>query len=265
MAHEIRDLTRFEHFLEVQSLHQRIFNLPPGGGIYPALLNTIAHNGGTVLGAFDRERLIGFIFGVLGRHQDGSLKLCSQTMGILPEYRGQSLGIALKWTQRTRALAQNIRLITWTFDPLVSRNAYLNLHKLGAVCRTYYVDLYKNYFGQILPSDRLLVEWNLTAPGVEERAAGRMPERQHPAAPTINAAQTDLLPATPNLLLTEPALHLQIPANIQQLKQTHPDIAKDWRLKTRAAFQTYFGKGYCATDLVRTAQNQTKYLLRRTA
>ncbi|NJN44457.1 MAG: hypothetical protein HC806_06880 [Anaerolineae bacterium] len=151
----IRDLQTYEEFTQVQALHRTIWGLEEG--LYPPMLNTVAHNGGVVLGTFDNEKMVGFSFAFLGRHLDGTLKLCSQTTGLLPEYRGKKLGEEMKWAQYDRALAASISLITWTVDPLEAPNANLNFRKLGGICRTYYENLIRRKFLRIR-------QWNALGP-----------------------------------------------------------------------------------------------------
>ncbi|MBK7451366.1 MAG: GNAT family N-acetyltransferase [Anaerolineales bacterium] len=104
------------------------------------VLITVVHNGGLVLGAFEEEKLIGFVFGFPGLEKtpDGPRpKHCSHQMGIHPEHRDSGIGFELKRAQWQMVRHQSLDHITWTFDPLLSRNAHLNIAKLGAVCSTY--------------------------------------------------------------------------------------------------------------------------------
>ncbi|MCI0527351.1 MAG: hypothetical protein L0Y56_07890, partial [Nitrospira sp.] len=141
----IRDLESYEEMWAVHRLQQAIWGLDdPTVGLYPPALNTAAKNGGVVLGAFDNEsgRMIGFLFSFLGREAGGPFKLCSQAMGVLKEWRRYGIAEALKQRQRERVLAQELPLITWTYDPLEGPNAHLNLHKLRAISRHYLRDIY---------------------------------------------------------------------------------------------------------------------------
>ncbi len=132
----VRDLTQYEEFLQVRDVQQQVWGFTGGEGLYPPVLNTAAENGGTVIGAFDGLKMIGFIYGFVGIHTDRRLKLCSQTMGILAEYRNKGIAATLKWAQRQRVLENGIDLITWTYDPLEAPNARLNLRTLGGMAHT---------------------------------------------------------------------------------------------------------------------------------
>ena len=102
----IRNLQTYDEFLQVHRVQQTIWGFgEPGVGLYPPFLFTASKNGGGVLGAFDPEgRMMGYIFSFLGREPGGPLKLCSQTMGVLAEWRDRGVATALKWAQRERAL-----------------------------------------------------------------------------------------------------------------------------------------------------------------
>src|SRR5512141_546470 len=124
---------------------------------------TIAKNGGVVLGAFAQDQLIGFVYGFVGTtdRADAHLKHTSHQMGVLPEWQSRGVGYALKVAQREAVRQQGLRLITWTYDPLESKNARLNIAKLGAVCNTYI----RNYYGELrdelnlgLATDRFQVD-----------------------------------------------------------------------------------------------------------
>jgi predicted GNAT superfamily acetyltransferase len=166
----IRDLTTYEEFVQVRDVQQACWGFTGGEGLYPPVLLTASQNGGTVLGAFDPQgasgtgdKMVGYLFGFLGLHENrGPLKLCSQTMGVLAEYRGRGIAEKLKWAQRDRVLKLGLKLVTWTYDPLEGPNAYLNLHKLNGIVCVYKRNVYGEHFGVLnegLPTDRFLVEW----------------------------------------------------------------------------------------------------------
>ena len=165
----IRDLCTFDECERVRDIQRRCWGFTDEDvGLYPPLLLTVSQNGGTVLGAFDGDELVGYLFGYPALHDPHGqrrLKIYSQTMGILPEYRNRGIAEQLKWAQRERALALGIELITWTFDPLEGANAHLNLHKLGGIVRTYKRNVYGERFGKLnegQPTDRFVVEWWIT-------------------------------------------------------------------------------------------------------
>jgi predicted GNAT superfamily acetyltransferase len=270
----IRTLATYQECVAAHRVQQACWGFKEGEGLYPPMLLTVAQNGGVVLGAFDeQDKLIGYIFGYLGRAAGGPLKLCSQTMGVLPAYRQAGVATALKLAQRERALAQGLPLITWTYDPLEAASAWLNLHKLGGLVRTYKRNVYGEHMGQLnkgLPTDRFLVEWWLESAHVNERidkSASQRAERgdwttitqvgQRDGAPELSAY---------DLALDTETLWVEIPYAFQALKQADPPLARDWRAKTGLIFEHYFERGYVAVDFVAPGESKTRrfgYILRR--
>lgn len=270
MNYTIRDLQTYEEMLGIHQLQQEIWGLEdPSMGLYPPLISTVAKNGGVVLGAFDNKtgKMVAFLFGFLGREPGGPLKLCSQNMGVLGEWRRYGIAEALKRAQRERVLAQELALITWTYDPLEGPNAHLNLHKLRAISRRYIQNLYGTNFGALnagLPSDRLLVEWWLRGTHLETA-----PELAWETAPQIFQIEGEGVRRQivhSDLGLQQEKILLETPADIHPLKAADMALALDWRLKVREAFETYFGKGYIATDFISNlsgGERRNRYLLQR--
>jgi chorismate synthase len=133
----IRSLETVAEYHACESLQHQVWAMPDDLEVVPLhILMPVQSHGGLLLGAFDGDALVGFVFGYLGMTQEGALKHCSHMMGVAPVYQSAGIGYQLKRAQREHALAQGHDLVTWTYDPLQSRNAYLNIRKLGAVCRT---------------------------------------------------------------------------------------------------------------------------------
>ncbi|MCB0163967.1 MAG: hypothetical protein KDI79_07075, partial [Anaerolineae bacterium] len=197
-----------------------------------------------------------FLFSFIGREKSGLFKLCSQNMGVLPEWRRHGVAEALKQEQRHRTIAQNLPLITWTYDPLEGPNANLNLHKLRAISRTYIEDYYGSNFGTLnagLPSDRLLVEWWVSGPR-QEIDKGLDYQDGTPIF-TVIGQGVDKKISHADGDLTADFLELESVPDIHPVKNADMALALDWRLKIRQAFETYFAKGYIAVDFVSTVTN----------
>lgn len=233
------------------------------------MLYSLACHGGHVLAAFDGERMIGVLIGFLGTSEDDSdrpamanLQVVSKRMVVLPAYRSHGVGYKLKLAQRAFAMRQGVRLITWTFDPLLSPNAHLNIRKLGAVCHTYLVDYYgtegEGGLAALGSSDRLLAEWWVTHRRVEERLSGKragLRLRQYLEANTrvINPAQPVDGFVTPpdDFTLPDTSLALvEIPDNYSDMIRVHLGLARAWRQHTRQIFLTLFERGYIVTDFL---------------
>lgn len=262
----IRTIDRPNELAEVIDLQRLVW---PGSEleIVPAhLLLTAVHNGGLLAGACAGKRLVGFVFSFLGFHESAEgrlLKHCSHMLGVHPEWRDAGIGRALKRYQREFVLRQGLTLITWTYDPLLARNAHLNIARLGAVCSTYLVDFYGELADGLnvgLPTDRFQVDWWIATSRVAGRlqpdpasrpdldaylAAGawlvNQPRTPGQPVPPTDTVLPDLLPTT--------AL-LEIPTDFLTLKSTDPAGALQWRLSTRKIFLALFDRGYTVTDFI---------------
>lgn len=264
----IRPLTTLEDMEAVEELQRMVWD-SPSTVIYRHMLVSFARNGGSVIGAFEGDTLIGFVVSYLGtEHPEGdrpamaNLKLVSQRMAVLPEYRNSGVGFELKLAQRQFAIKQGIRLVTWTFDPLQSRNAYLNIHKLGAIVREYYRDYYGTQPGPLVTlnsSDRLLVEWWVTGNRVEQRIGGKrsgltIEQYINGNAAILNTTQVghDDLPL-PVGKVRQPETRLamvEIPENFNAIVERDPELAVAWRAHIREALEGPLLAGYAITDFV---------------
>ena len=208
MSITIRPIETHAEYHALEQLQRDVWTLPDVEVVPLHVLLTAAKNGGLLLGAFDGERLVGFVFGFPGLTPEGRLKHCSHMAGVHPDYRDRGLGYSLKLAQREHVLAQGIDLITWTFDPLETRNASLNFHKLGAVCNTYIPNLYgemRDGLNAGLPSDRFQVDWWIASERVAQRLAEpplQLPSasafRLPPSAPSALRAGRRRFVANPN-------------------------------------------------------------------
>jgi predicted GNAT superfamily acetyltransferase len=274
MSVTIRDLKNYDEMVAVRHLQQDIWGFDdPNIGLYPPLLNTAAKNGGVVLGAFDDEtgQMVGFLFSFLGREPGGPFKLCSQNMGIKTGWRRHGIAEALKQLQRQRTIEQELPLITWTYDPLEGPNANLNLHKLRAITRTYWRDVYGSNFGTLnvgLPTDRLLVEWWVKGSRLDEEPDEEYEELvwDSPSIFESKGESTGRWIARADLSLDSEMVLLETPPDIHPLKKANIELALDWRLKVRNAFEKYFDKGYIAVDFISTierGERRNRYVLQK--
>ncbi len=240
----------------------------------PAALMIVSQRlGGVAAGAYDGDgTLAGFVFGMSGI-ENGVPVHWSDMLAVRADYRGGGLGIRLKGYQRDAVLAKGIRRMYWTFDPLESRNAHINLGRLGIVVREYVEDMYgrtDSPLHQGIGTDRFVALWRLDARRVERRLAG---ERSPPALEQLEGAPRVLDGGfRPPSKWPEPELRERddagrvlaaIPSNIQALKEEAPELAARWRHCTRTVFQSYLSRGYEVCELIGGAR-LSYYLLRRT-
>jgi predicted GNAT superfamily acetyltransferase len=176
-AINIRPLNVSEEIQGIAPLQRAIWGYSDLEIDAPAMLTVASQFAGQVLGAFDHERLIGFSFAVAALKAG---RLHSHRVGVLPDYQNLGIGRKLKLAQRDHALAQNISVIQWTFDPLQPRNAYFNIARLGVVSQTYLPNFYGITSSPLhggLPTDRLLAEWHLASDHVREVLSDTPPAR----------------------------------------------------------------------------------------
>ncbi len=226
---------------------------------------TAVKNGGMVLGAFWEERLIGFQYSFAGF--DGKKAyLCSHTLGIHPDFRGIGIGEKLKREQRIEAIRKGYDLITWTYDPLETVNANLNIKKLGAVCSRYL----ENCYGEMtdilnagVPSDRFQVEWRITNDRVNDilNQDARDHGGSHHSPRLIQVTTNGNGFAVPkdldmNCDQLDDTLFVPVPAEFQKIKKHDLNLAIDWRLKTRAVFTHYFQQGWQVVDFVKNDRSE---------
>lgn len=275
----IRPVESVADLRKLESLQITIWNMSEMEVVPARTMHAISYNGGLLLGAYDGDEVIGFIFAVIGTVQGleqrvdqvaaARLQLYSTIMGVLPSYQGQGIGYRLKLAQREFALRNGLRLVTWTYDPLESRNGWLNIGKLGAVCHQYLRDFHGEQGGinAGLNTDRFYVEWWVTGNRARSRVGrGRRPlsyeqliagratlinevhfdEAEIPLPP-VNFAESDA-----NLILVE------IPSDFQAVKRRDMDLARRWRAHTRILFEHYFEHKYIVTDFARRTDEEER-------
>jgi predicted GNAT superfamily acetyltransferase len=243
-----------DEMAQVEALQAAVW---PGSDveIVPAhLLLTVSHNGGLVAAAFEGSACVGVVWSFLGLDQRGGrLKQCSHQLGVHPDHRNSGLGFALKQFQWRWVREQGIGLITWTYDPLLARNAQLNIAKLGAVCNTYR----RNEYGPLrdalnvgLPTDRFQVDWWLDSEHAVSRMEGS--PRPEPTLATYRCKGAQVIdPLCDAPCPGSETVMVEILPDFLALKASDPGLALAWRLGTRRAFETLFAQGYTVTGFIR--------------
>lgn len=259
-----------------ERLQQEVWGFSDLAVIPGHLIHMVTGAGGLLLGAFDGigpgREMIGFALSVVGLLDGGVLRHHSLMAAVRPDWQDRGVGYRLKLAQRERVLAQGIRVITWTFDPLESRNAYFNLNKLGGVVAQYL----PNYFGELrdarnrgIDTDRFLCQWHLDAPRVKSYlGGGRPPALALGDVETINRTQR-----TPSGLRAPAGfrpdlgglnLLFEIPSDLQVLRKADLGLARTWRLEARRALGTYLDEGYLVISLFRQG-DRSFLVLKRTS
>ncbi len=241
---EIRECVTLDDLAECVQLQRDVFALPEVE-LSPVRHFVVTKNaGGFVLGAYDGERLAGFVLSVPAFLR-GERAFYSHMTGVRPEYQSHGIGARLKWAQRVRALAEGVQFIKWTFEPVKSRNAYFNLEKLGAAVFEYQPNFYGTDYTTAaqteekigLASDRLFAEWDLKDAKVRALAAGEK---------FINSHKPDAV--------------IDIMSDWLALVESDPAAALAEQLRIRGEFQTAFANGLVGRGFKRD-DKRPSYLL----
>lgn len=248
-----QSLKTMDDMIRVSELEKEVWGMSP---IPTHQTLTAVKNGGIVVGAFDGEQLVGFSYGFAG-FKNQKVALCSHMLGIADAYRSQGIGEGLKHVQKEEALKLGYDLMNWTFDPLQTRNAYLNLTKLHGVCDTYVQDCYGKMEDGLnggLPSDRFQIDWWLASDYVNQYVKPQLPTAVALEIWTVNEVGMPIVDESfDETLLYEAAVYtVPVPSDIAALKEKDLAVALAWRLATRKIFQTLFAQGYTAIQLDQT-------------
>ncbi|WJV51614.1 GNAT family N-acetyltransferase [Streptomyces flavofungini] len=247
----VRELHTMDDFEAVSLLYADIWGSEPGRSPLSAeAMRALSHAGNYVAGAYEDGRLVGASVAFFGAPIGTSLH--SHITGAV---MGRGVGLALKRHQRQWALARRLTRITWTYDPLIRRNAHFNLVKLGACPREYLTSFYGAMDDAINggdESDRVLAAWDLTAPA--PLAASELPAdaahglRDHGGHPETVAIDAD-------------TVLVDLPDDIEALRRTDPGAARAWRLALRHTLGGLLAEGARVVGF----HERRRYVVRRTA
>jgi predicted GNAT superfamily acetyltransferase len=216
-----------------RELSQELFDKtwPNGGTQIPTnFLQALLHSGSYLGGGFESGKLVAAAFAFPGLSKDGEIFLHSHVAAVDPDFRDQGAGSGIKGHQRKWAQAKGYRYIGWTFDPLVSRNARLNIVKLGAEITEYLVDFYGEMPDAVNAgdaTDRLYVKWYLDKELEEDENTGKKISK------TITEKSDDIL--------------VEIPEDILTLRSVDLEAAKQWRREVRSALEPKMKSGWKIT------------------
>ena len=266
----IRDIEGGAEMRAVEELQGEVWGVPDLDVVPLSQLVAAKAAGGVLLGAFDLETLIGFVYGFVS-YEHGDVAHHSHMLAVSPAFRNFDLGRRLKLAQRERVLAQGIRIMTWTFDPLQSLNAHFNFNKLGVISDRYFVNFYGETAASFLHrngTDRLWVTWPLDS----RRVRGRLDSAAHAPAfenvtPLVRLGADDA-PRKNELTcaLSQDQALIEIPADTNALEQSDAELASEWRKATRWAFTEAIAAGYLVAEFYRRDRGDERvgiYLLSR--
>ena len=250
----VRSLSTHDEFDGARFVWDTVWPLPPGGTEITAhLMRALHHAGGYVSGAYVGEKMVASCLGFVGRSRDDDgtwhTHLHSHVAGTLPGYGDRGIGTALKLHQRGWALERDFDRIEWTFDPLVRRNARLNLTKLGGVAVDYVADFYGEMADGINsgdPSDRFILRWDIGSERVADALAGDTVTATRDELVALGAQEAlHVNPDGEPLVLpaTSPVRLVAVPEDIVAIRAADPALALRWRLALREAVEPVVGDG----------------------
>lgn len=254
---EIRRLNSLYEYRECEDLQMEVWG---GLGVGNEVLLVTQKYGGLVLGAIAKGKLLGFIYAFLGRYH-GRMVHWSHLMAVGKRHRDKGLGFKMKLAHRELALQEGIKSICWTYDPLQSRNAALNIARLGARVEEYIPDCYGRFPSSLeksLPSDRLVVNWQIGSARVARRLRGPWLRQVDLNLPRINETRRNndgfIVNRGISFSFAEPRLLLEIPTNTEEMRDHALKLAGRWRLETRRMFQRAIESGCRVLDFVTTGR-----------
>ncbi len=277
----IRTLKSLEDFYNFQKLQQRIWSSGDDDVIPIHVLVTQAKNGGLLQGAFVAQGadptggMVGMALGWPGFDTHTApprLKFCSHIAGVLTEFHGQGIGLALKLAQREHLLAQGLMdWMTWTYDPLQRVNAIFNIHRLGATCTTYHRDVYgpmDDALNAGLPTDRCQVEWRMDSARVNFAlsAQKRLPVWDGASIEIgetrpLGVGARTRIPVESRLRLDGRPVAIPIPDSLSSLRTERRKLLVEWRLFQRELIEAAFARGYAIVDCVELFDIGAHYIL----
>lgn len=228
----VRMLTRNDDLRQAEAMLALVWN-SDSSQLTASTMRALEHAGNYVAGAFavdDPSVMVGCLIGFFSAPRLGQLH--SHIAGVAPRFAGRGVGAALKLHQRAWCLDLGVASMTWTFDPAISRNAYFNLSKLGAVAAEYLPDFYGTMNDGLnvgSPSDRLLVEWDLAASLRPRPASSAVLE----GASVALAVTASGAPRIQHVAADATTLLIGLPRDIESMRRDAPALAAEWRLAVR--------------------------------
>jgi len=266
MGIEIRELSTLLEFQRCVEIQKEVWGFDDPYDIVPLPLLMVSQRmGGVVLGAFQGDRMIGFVYSLPGVHHGLSAQW-SHMLAVVPELRNSDIGYRLKMAQYAMSQKLGNAFLEWTFDPLESRNAYFNLNKLGCISKEYEINIYGETSSPLhggMPTDRLIAHWQIPLPAKTILQWNDIP--QAPALVTVSSAWKADLRLVEAVILNsrEPHLFLEIPVDIQRLRAESKEAALEWRLRTREVFVHYLANGYIGYSFLRRQNSRSFYVLKK--
>lgn len=273
----IRKIDSIPEFAKVEELQKEVWGMDDRAIVPSHAFIATTHIGGILYGAYDEaDRLIGFIYSVPGFVKGIRFHHCHMC-GVVKDRRYEGVGYKLFLRLRNTLMKQGINLVTWTFDPLEGANANLYLSKLGAICREYLVNFYgselRDRVNVGMETDRFYAEWFIKSRRVVDRIRGRLKRLRLDECVSKGARLVNVVELVRglkrmksyDLKATEDRILVQIPEDIQAIKASSLEFAREWRFATRRIFTHYLRRNYVVTDFISEVEEGRRnyYLLEK--
>jgi predicted GNAT superfamily acetyltransferase len=263
MQLDIRPVADTESFLKIIDIQRAAWGIPDAEVTPTHVLHAALKAGGQILAAFDPDgTMVGFSFGLYAREKDTKQPyLLSHMVAVIPTLQSKSVGEAIKLAQKKAALADGISVLKWTYDPLLSKNANLNLRKLGATVFTFvpnqYGEIKSDLYGSF-PTDRFEVTWDLTKDNAVD-------------FPANIESLIDIKFAHPQLnsaALKSGAADFSCPIPLEHaaMRKENPGLAREWQTVVRTLSMQLLDNGYCIANFRKSSDNKHgEYLFHKLA
>lgn len=255
----VRTIGSLEHFHACADLQAEVWGREFSERVPSTLLQVATYVGGIVFGAFTAgDELVGFLFGLTGV-QGAEVVHWSHLLGVRDSARNQGVGRLLKEAQRNELAKRGVRRMLWSFDPLVAKNAYLNLNRLGARVVEYVPNMYGTTTSPLhygIATDRLIVSIDTSADAPSSNSVDTQPGKLPVLTPAPQDGDVSLEDTSP-----PPALWIEIPSDIRQVIEQSPPSAIVWREAVRTHFQWALMRGYVVVALHRDPVTSRSYFL----
>jgi predicted GNAT superfamily acetyltransferase len=258
---EVRQLLAHEDLDQGVRLQRRVWGETYRDAVPASLLKISQKVGGLAAGAFlESGEMVGFVCGLTGVDAERRIIHWSHMLAVLPAYRNHGIGRRLKFFQREHLRGRGVERMYWTFDPLVARNAHLNLNRLGVRLVEYVPDMYADTGSDLhaFGTDRFIAEWPVN--GGSARAAAGVPMAETAIAGAASAPVHD---GSDSLNGDHPALvRVEIPADAESMRTDSLPELRRWRAATRRAFVDLMRAGYGISGFYRDG-GRSFYVLSR--
>ncbi|MCE7742617.1 MAG: GNAT family N-acetyltransferase [Candidatus Heimdallarchaeota archaeon] len=256
---EYRELTDFEEFYQIEEIQTDSWDVPERELVPKRIPYATFKSGGVVIGAYEEDLMIGYVWGWVGYNKQYGNYIYSHHNAVRKEYQNRGIGFQLKSEQRKWSIKNGFSQIKWVFDPLQTKNVYLNIHKLGATCNSYKINYWlelKDELNEGIETDRFFCNWDLESEHVKNHLNQKhtdfsdlIKNQEHLV---INTKKSGVFLEIQDLCLdfNIQNIGIEVPSNFIEMKKAHKSLAIDWRLQTRTIFQNYFKKGYKVIDFV---------------